>query len=586
MEQYSQRLKAREARVARLDKIDARLGSARLSLGAAFLLIAAASLGWHSIAPAWIWAPVLAFIATVLFHHRTRAQRARAQHAVRFYRDGLARMRDEPGLGPGGERFMTDAHVYAADLDLFGREGLYPLLCAARTPMGEETLAQWLLTPASPLDIAGRQASIRDLLERVDLREDLAVSGNAERIALDPESLIAWARAPNLLNAAWLHAAGPLLAGAAIATCIVWAAWGIAYPLLAVILLEVGVSYRFRTEVASAIAAVENAHEALKDLASIIGRIEAEPFSDPALQALTAELSSRGRRAALILKHLATVVNLVESRRNPLLSPLMLLLMYPVLTAMAAERWRRAHGDAVQAWLTVVGRCEATISLARYAYEHPDAVFPEFVDGPACFRAEQLGHPLIPSAVRVRNDVEIAGKVRVLLVSGSNMSGKSTLLRTVGINTVLAMSGAPVCARRLELSPLQVGASIRVNDSLHEGSSRFYAEITRLRQLFADFDWPELFLLDELLQGTNSADRRVGAQGVIRALLERGAIGLVSTHDLALTELPGVDAQALRNVHFQDELEDGKLHFDFTLRDGVVTKSNGIALMRAIGLNV
>jgi DNA mismatch repair ATPase MutS len=174
----------------------------------------------------------------------------------------------------------------------------------------------------------------------------------------------------------------------------------------------------------------------------------------------------------------------------------------------------------------------------------------------------------------------------VLLVSGSNMSGKSTLLRTIGINTVLAMAGAPVCARSLQLTPMQVGASIRINDSLHEGSSRFYAEITRLRQLFEPMQLPLLFLLDELLQGTNSADRRVGAQGLIRALIKRGAIGLISTHDLALTDIEGLEPDAIENVHFQDELVDGALKFDFKLHSGVVTKSNGIELMRSIGLDV
>jgi DNA mismatch repair ATPase MutS len=168
------------------------------------------------------------------------------------------------------------------------------------------------------------------------------------------------------------------------------------------------------------------------------------------------------------------------------------------------------------------------------------------------------------------------------------MSGKSTLLRTVGINTVLAMAGAPVRARSLRLTPLQVGASIRVNDSLHEGSSRFYAEITRLREIYALLDGhlPLLFLLDELLQGTNSKDRLIGAEGVVRAVVAAGAIGFVSTHDLALTQIGGLPANTLRNVHFQDELIDGKMRFDFTLCEGVVTRSNGIELMRAIGLKV
>lgn len=168
------------------------------------------------------------------------------------------------------------------------------------------------------------------------------------------------------------------------------------------------------------------------------------------------------------------------------------------------------------------------------------------------------------------------------------MSGKSTLLRTVGLNTVLAMAGAPVRAGRLRLTPLQIGASIRVNDSLHEGSSRFYAEILRLRQLLelTRESAPLLFLLDELLQGTNSKDRRIGAEGIVKAFVERAAIGLISTHDLALTDIAGLAPGALRNVHFQDEIEAGRMKFDFRLREGVVTKSNGIALMRSVGLEV
>jgi DNA mismatch repair ATPase MutS len=231
---------------------------------------------------------------------------------------------------------------------------------------------------------------------------------------------------------------------------------------------------------------------------------------------------------------------------------------------------------------------EALLSLAAYSFEHPSDPFPEFIDGDAAFEGQELGHPLLPSALCVRNDVTIGAEARVLLVSGSNMSGKSTLLRAVGVNTVLAMAGAPVRARRLRLTVLRVGASIRINDSLQEGSSRFYAEITRLRQIldFAQREPSLLFLLDELLQGTNSKDRRIGGEGIVRGLVDRGAIGLVSTHDLALTDIGGALHGHLRNVHFEDELANGRMTFDYKLRDGVVTKSNGLELMRSIGLYV
>ena len=273
---------------------------------------------------------------------------------------------------------------------------------------------------------------------------------------------------------------------------------------------------------------------------------------------------------------------------NQIVAALDVPLMYSVQVAYAAEGWRRAHGDAVRSWLNVTGEIEALLSIAAYSYEHPEDPFPEFVAGSASLQGEELGHPLIPAAKCVRNSVSICGETRVLLVSGSNMSGKSTLLRAVGINTVLAMAGAPVRARRLQLTPLQVGASIRINASLHEGNSRFYAEITRLRQIYdlAGHSPTLLFLLDELLQGTNSKDRRIGAEGIVRAFLEQHAIGLISTHDLALTDIGGLADGNLKNVHFQDEIENGKMRFDFRLREGVVTKSNGLELMRSIGLKV
>jgi DNA mismatch repair ATPase MutS len=332
----------------------------------------------------------------------------------------------------------------------------------------------------------------------------------------------------------------------------------------------------------------ENAFEDLKLLAALPARLEREPFKAPHLQRLIGKLSSHDLRASRTIARLATVVQLIESRRNPVFALLQIPLMYPVHVALAAERWRREHGAAVRSWLDAIGEIEALISLGTYSYEHPGDPFPEFIDGTASFEGESLGHPLIPAASCVRNDAGIAGTTRALLVSGSNMSGKSTFLRTVGINTVLAMAGGPARAKRLQLSPLQVGASIRINDSLHEGSSRFYAEITRLRQLHElTLGMPPLlFLLDEVLQGTNSRDRRIGAEGVVRAFLEQGAIGLISTHDLALTDIDVGGGERLRNMHFQDELVDGQMRFDFKLRDGVVTKSNGIELMRSIGLRV
>jgi hypothetical protein len=585
------RLREREARLAQLDRLYARIGSARLAIAALFLAVAWLCFGRYAVAPSWLALPIAAFAAAVIMHLKVRNRRSRAQRAAAFYRAGLDRLSDQwHGSGRTGGRFDVQHHIYAADLDLFGKDSLYQLLCAARTQMGEDTLAQWLLAPADIETIRERHAGIADLRGRLDLREELAVHGDTPTIELRSDMLIGWAEAPNRLNRRWIRWTAPPLAALALASAIAWAVWDLRFPLLAILLVEIALAYSLRERIRAALTAIETAYEDLKYLSWLLNRMENERFDAPPLRAMVQKLASHTLSASRTMSKLATIVNFVESRRNPLLVPFLLLVNYPLLTALAAERWRATHAAAIRVWLEVIGEFEALVSLAQYSDEHPDDAIPEFLEGPAAshavFQAAGLGHPLIPAAVRVCNDVDISGKRRVLLVSGSNMSGKSTLLRAVGMNTVLAMAGAPVRAKRLRLTPLQVGASIRINDSLHEGSSRFYAEITRLRRLFEPFPLPLLFLLDELLQGTNSADRRIGAEGVIRALIARGAIGLVSTHDLALTDIAGLPDGALDNVHFQDEYADGKLHFDFKLQAGVVTKSNGIELMRSIGLDV
>ena len=587
--EYSRRLSAREANVARLAKLHERIAGVRLVVGVLTLAAAGAVLFARVFAPVWLLVPAGAFVALVLYHANVRRARVNAERAVTFYRHGIARIEDRwIGLGQPGERFTTLDHIYAADLDLFGRGSLFELLSVARTRMGEDALARWLLSPASASDIHARQAGVMDLRERLDLREEMAVLGEDARVGVNPEALLAWAEAPNRLSQGLLVAVGVLLPALAIAMALVWHYAGMASPLLLVLLIESAVVYAVRGALKEAIYGTESAFHDLKLFAALLIRIESHTFSAAALQDLVRRLSSHSLPASETIARLARVIDFADARNNPILRFLDVPLLYSLHVALAAERWRHTHGKVIRQWVEALGEFEALSSLAGYSYEHPEDPFPELIDGPASFTAVALGHPLIPAAKCVRNAVTLAGTTRMLLVSGSNMSGKSTLLRTVGVNTVLAMAGAPVRAQTLRLTPLQVGASIRVNDSLHEGSSRFYAEITRLRAIYVLLEQPPplLFLLDELLQGTNSKDRLIGAEGIVRAFVAAGAIGLVSTHDLALTGIGGLPAGTLRNVHFQDDLSEGQMHFDFTLREGVVTKSNGIELMRAIGLKV
>jgi hypothetical protein len=589
---YRQRLSAREAQVTRLSQVLDNFGTARLILGVAILVAAGFSFFRNAFASAWLLVGVIGFAGLVMAHQVARRSHSHASRAADFYRQGLARIEDQwPGRGRSGMQLDDPHHVYASDLDLFGRGSLFELLCTVRTRMGEERLATWLKSPAPLQVIRERQSAVAELRNRLDLREELALIGEQADVGIHPAALLEWAETPNtLLGRPLLFWLGLILPVIAVLTALYWAIAGIETPFFVTLVVEAAVLSVLRRCLDRVLNGSETAFADLRMFSDLLLRIEREQLSVPALQALLAKLSSQGRKASQAIGTLSTIVNFAGSRRNQAIVLLLVPLMYTVNVALAAERWRRDHGGAVRSWVEAVGELEALLSLAAYSYEHPEDPFPEFVDGPASFAATELGHPLIPRARCVRNDVTIASPTRILLVSGSNMSGKSTLLRTVGINTVLAMMGGPVRARALQLTELQIGASIRINDSLHEGSSRFYAEITRLRQLFDLAEAPGgrhlLFLLDELLQGTNSQDRRSGAEGIVRALVARGAVGLISTHDLALTDISGLQPGILRNVHFQDELRDGQMLFDFKLREGVVTKSNAMELMRSIGLEV
>jgi hypothetical protein len=593
-EEYKRRQQARETQVVHFEKQHLRFGNLRLLIVIVTLIAAWFSLHRDAFSPWWLLLALLLFLAIAILHAKVLRQRSCAERAVDFYSKGLARIEDrwidsdKAGAAQTGSRIDVHSSLYATDLDLFGQAGLFELLSLARTRMGENTLASWLLSPSSVPQLIQRHAAIAELRNRLDLREDLAILGEDLKVGIHPDALTQWAEAPNQLTHPRLRWLSLLLVIAAVAAAVVWAELGTKTPFFAIVIVETIITASLHKRTTAVLHATDHALEDLELLSSLLARIEREQFASPRLQTLKTELFSHHLAGSQAIIRLRTIVEYIRSLENPIMRALNIPLMYAVQVAYAAEAWRSAHGAAVRSWLKAVGEVEALLSLSGYSYEHPADPFPEFVEGSPCFNAELLGHPLIPAAKCVRNDISVCGETRVLLISGSNMSGKSTLLRTVGINAVLAMAGAPVRALRLQLTPLQIGASILINDSLQEGSSRFYAEITRLRQIcdLAEKKSPVLFLLDELLQGTNSKDRLIGAEGVVRALLASGAIGLISTHDLALTNIGEQNDSRLRNVHLQDEIKDGKMKFDFKLQDGVVTKSNGIELMRLIGLKV
>jgi hypothetical protein len=593
--EYQARLASHRERADALASRQSALSNGRLAVFLIGVAGAAAVFGTGALPGATLTAPLLGFVALVLWHDRVIDQRDQADRAVHFYEAGLARLDGAwAGTGVAGDDFLDPHHPYAADLDLFGRGSLFELLCTARTIAGEARLAGWLCAAAGPDEIRERHAAVEELRPRLDLRESLALLGEDVRAGLHPADLERWASQPPLpTTRAWRRIAA-LLSVASAVSLFGWFAGFVGFegigplPFLAVLALEGGVALRWRKGVNRTLVAVEQPTRDLALLSELLERISREPFASPRLAELATRLAGDGRSAWREIARLERLVGLADARRNQFFFPIAAVLLWSTQTALAIEEWRQRSALDLADWLEAIGEIEALGSLASHAYENPADPFPEVVEAGPVLDGEGLGHPLLPRDGCIRNDVRLDGDHAVYVVSGSNMSGKSTFLRTVGANAVLALAGAPVRGTRLRISSLAVGASIRVHDSLQDGESRFYAEIKRLRQIMdlARDEAHPLFLLDEILHGTNSHDRQIGAAAVVQGLVERGAVGLVTTHDLALSSIADALSPRATNVHFEDHLEGGVMHFDYSLREGVVEKSNALELMRSVGLDV
>jgi hypothetical protein len=589
--EYSGRLEKYLRVIAEKDHAHLRVGYAKLAVIAVGLLLLWSVLAKQLVPAYWLLAPVAVYALLTILHGRILRAKARANTAADYYRKGIARIEDRwAGGGQTGERFRDTNHVYAEDLDLFGPGCLFELLSTARLPMGESRLANWLCEGAAIDAILERQKLIEELREKLDLREDLAVTGEDLRARLNPESLIDWAEEKSILPGGAWRSLAALLGIAAGAGIVYYLETATLWPLLSVMGVEAIVLVWLRRRAHTVIEGVDCNAEGLVLFSEILERLEREPLGSPRLRDFATELKGENEPASRAIRKFASIVYWIDASDGVLAKMAELPFLYSVQIGMVAEAWRRRWGTKIRRWAELTGEMEALLSLATYAYEHPADSFPEFLgakEGLGFFEAEELGHPLIAAEKSVRNSVRLDAQTRVLLVSGSNMSGKSTLLRVVGINTVLAMAGAPIRGKRLQLTPLKIGTRIRSTDSLQEGRSSFYTEILHIRKVFetANGAVPMVFLFDELLEGTNSKDRRIGAEGLIQGLLKRRAIGIVTTHDLALTEIAAAVGNVMRNMHLEDQVVDGKMRFDYKLRDGVVEKSNALELMRLIGLD-
>ena len=565
-----------------------------------------------------------AFIGLVVWHSRVLLAEEDARRWACVNRRALARCTGRWQRLPGdGAEEKNAAHPYAEDLDLFGPASLFQRISVAHTRYGQRTLAKYLTETASPQVIRARQEAARALAPELELRQKLeglalalgdvshqellattatdskskpaaaAAAARARREEPpDPEPLLRWAESPPQLSerraVKWLAWAIPPVTVGTILLAILGPGVPSAVWMLP-LALGILVNYSSREQTARVFGAVSSTEGAFLRYGAMLEVLEQIDLPAQFLSELRQRVLSAEARPSAAMKRFRDLVGWFDLKHNGLIHPFVnALLLWDIHCVLRLEAWQRQVGRRARQWFDALGEFEALSSLAALAHDEPDFAFPEIVEDHAVFDATELGHPLLDAASRVPNDVTLEGPGAIVLVTGSNMSGKSTLLRAMGLACVLALAGAPVCARRMRIARCTLRTSIRVSDSLESGISHFYAELRKLKAVLeaAADDAPVLFLLDEILHGTNSRERQIGAKWLLSELLRMGAIGAASTHDMGLTRLPEKLADQVQLVHFRESIDAGEMTFDYRLRPGPVTAGNALRLMRIVGLDV
>jgi len=599
---YQERREAFATEEKRLAGISLRFSILR---GGLFLVFAACLLlillrggrpGWEWWAGAGFW--LVAFLAVLPPHERIVKRLQRQRELRRLNEEGLLRLvRDWKHLPPASLPEPEEGdRALARDLNLSGRASLAQLLRTLHSPPGKAVLGSWLLHPAPPAEIAVRQAAVAELAPEVDLRQQVEVGVRPmEKSPPDLEPFFGWAESepwllkhPSELNVArFLGIATP-------AALLLWAASLLPIGVfIFLVIVNVQMGYRLRKQTLDVFDKAQAREDDFQRYADALERISSRQWAAVDLQSLAGGLTLKGQPAHRWMNLLHRRVELADVRHSAYLHLLLQgLLCWDVHVLALLERWQRDAGSHVRGWLAALGRFEALSALAALSFENPGWTFPVVAEGEPSYVAQGLGHPLIRDGQRVANDVTLGPAGTFLLVTGSNMSGKSTLLRSIGINAVLAQAGGPVCARSLRMPPVTLGTSILVEDSLAEGVSFFMAELQRIRDIVKEADRARaaggilLYLLDEVLRGTNSYERQVAVRRVVLHLLKQGALGAVSTHDLQLAEVPEIAATFVP-VHFRETLhpgEDPPMTFDYVMHPGVATTVNALKLMELVGL--
>jgi hypothetical protein len=591
---YASRDHTYGALLAALDRRQGRLANLRtvtfLVFLAVLLLVAFQKL------PRWAlfisFGSLAGFVLLAVVHARAIREEARAAVLKTLNSRGLARLTGAwRAFTQKTSGLVAEGHVYATDLDLVGQGSLVQRIDETGTKAGQAQLVAWLASAAdTAATIRARQGAVKELTHQLDFRQTLVTEARmAGSEKADPSKFIAWAEGtPGLGAIRWAFPLAHVLPPITI-TLGMLSAYDViaAWPFYLGLLLQIAV-------VATTKGALNHLWESLAigergfaRFEQTFAAIDAQKFVHPRLIALQSGIQTQGSESVSVrLRRFARLMGFAELKASGQLHPIInALTLWDIHVLFRIEAWRVADGRGVRSWFESLAQLEALSCFAGYAFENPDAPFPEVDDGPGHLVAKQLAHPLIDHAVR--NDVELASAGGALVITGSNMSGKTTLMRAMGLNTVMALAGMPVCARSMRLSRMQVMTSMRVKDSLERGVSYFYAEVQRIKLLLdtaAANRSQSLFLLDELFMGTNTRERQIASKHLLRVLLDSGAIGAVTTHDLSICELESERPGLIRNVHFRDLMHNGQMTFDYTLREGIVTTTNALEVLRTVGI--
>ena len=566
----------------------------QLLLGTVAVVVYLAFQSLHAAVSPWLFVVgFVAIVALIWLSMNRQSKVAKQQRILGFYDssneriDGVSVQSGRTGT-EAGQNLRPDGHLYEHDLDLLGPDSLFGLLATVRTGPGERGLARYLLEPASHEETLQRQAAVKELLPQTSLREQIALLGATKFHQISGSFFDEWLaeEAPVFQPAFRIILLITAATNVALLTLglLHFKTWGGLFPNLAMVFaLQAAVSAYLRPRVLPLLQGGARLELNVRLLADGLAVLQSAEFECPKLKALQ-QASREPAGAVKLLKNLVGSLAIVEQRTKEYFLILSLLLAAGTQAAISIAAWKRKHAAPMRDWLDAWAEFEALNAIATYAYEHPEDAWPELLPAHIApsFEAKSLGHPLLAGSVT--NDVKLGPDTRFFLISGSNMSGKSTLLRSIGINAVLAYAGAPVRADSLRLTPLRLGASLALTDSLAEGRSKFLAEVERLSGIVAvSHDHPTLFLVDEIFSGTNSADRRTAAEAVLTRLLGNGAIGALSTHDLALTAL-ATESNTGLNVHMASPDPDDPLAFDYKLKPGINTTSNALAIVKMMGL--